>query len=221
MLLNTVIFDMDGLLIDSEPFWQVAGTEALAKFDIALTDEQYHSTTGLRTPEWTEWWLDYFNVDRRFAPETIEWIEETALNNIRDSALGLEGVEDIFDFFKSRNFKIGLASSSPVTLIKAVAHKLNIKDRLDAFASAEGLENGKPHPEVFLNCAEELGSSPVQCLCFEDSFNGLIAAKAARMKCVVIPVSSQRGLDKWILADLQLNSLLEFNEAYLESLQKM
>lgn len=209
---------MDGLLIDSEPCWQQAGSETLLAYDICLTDQQYYATTGLRTPEWIEWWFRQYNIDSRFSTEAIKQIETKALENIRNNALGLFGVEEIFQFFKDRKFRIGLASSSPVAFIQVVAEKLGIADKLDSYSSAESLKHGKPHPEVFLNCATQLGVSPLQCVCFEDSFNGLIAAKAARMKCVVIPAPSQKEDAKWVIADLQLNSLAAFNDEHLKML---
>lgn len=217
-MLNTVIFDMDGLLIDSEPYWHEAGSETLLQYDICLTEEQHYATTGLRTPEWIEWWFRYFRVDSRFAPEAIHKVESTALEKIGDKALPMPGVDYIFNFFKERHFKIGLASSSSVALIRVVAEKLGITDRLDAYASAQPLRYGKPHPEVFLNCASLLGASPLECLCFEDSFNGLIAAKASRMKCVVIPAPSLNQDPKWVIADLQLAMLSDFKEEQLRLL---
>ena len=217
-MLNTVIFDMDGLLIDSEPCWREAGSETLLQYDIRLTDEQHYATTGLRTPEWIEWWFRHFKVDGSFAPDAIGKIESLALEKICDKAMPMPGVEYIFDFFKERNFRIGLASSSSLALIETVADKLGIKDRLDAYSSAQSLRYGKPHPEVFLNCANQLGSSPLECLCFEDSFMGLVAAKASRMKCVVIPTPSLREDPRWIIADLQLAVLVDFTEAQLRLL---
>ena len=220
MQLNTVIFDMDGVLIDSEPYWQEAGTEILLHYNISLTDLQYHSTTGLRTREWIDWWFSHFGIDSQFAKEAESAIVNKAIEKIRDHATELEGVQYIFDFFKKRKFKIGLATSSPRDLIEVVAEKLHIKNNLDGISSAEELLHSKPHPEVYLNCAAELGSSPLQCICFEDSFNGLIAAKAARMRCVAIPAMSQRTDPKWAFADLKLNSLLEFNDSLLKSLDE-
>ncbi|HXO74118.1 MAG TPA: hypothetical protein VN824_02785, partial [Puia sp.] len=73
---------------------------------------------------------------------------------------------------------------------------------------------------VYMDCAEALDVNPLNCLAFEDSFNGLIAAKAARMKCVVIPVSDQAHLPKWGAADLKLSSLLEFGDEQLNALNK-
>lgn len=217
-MLNTVIFDMDGLLIDSEPLWQEVGIEVLKDFGITLTVEQYHSSTGLRTPEWIDYWFNQFQIDIQHAEAAIKRIEHKAILNIEQKGNAFAGTGYILDFFKKRNFKIGLATSSPLRLVEVVIKKLDIKEYFGAFSSAETLPYGKPHPLVYLNCAQQLKSSSMQCLCFEDSFNGLISAKAARMKCVVVPVEDHRNDLKWKAADLQLRSLMDFNEDLLAQL---
>ena len=123
MHLDTVIFDMDGVLIDSEPFWEEAGKETLALFDIELTAEQYISTTGLRTREWIDWWFGHFNIDKRFAKEAEASIVSKAIEKINDHAVIMPGVDYIIQFFRERNFNIGLATSSPVALIDVVTEK--------------------------------------------------------------------------------------------------
>ncbi len=218
MQLNTVIFDMDGLLIDSEPCWQEAGTETLRQFNVTLSPIQYHHTTGLRTPEWLDYWFGYFDIDKDLIPAAVAALHANVFEKIRTMAEPLPGVHQVLNFFKSKNFRIGLATSSPLSLAKIVTDKLNIGDFFDVVSSAGDLPFGKPHPQVYMNCAAELSSNPLECLAFEDSFNGLIAAKAARMKCVAIPVQDQYALPKWGAADLKLTSLLEFGETQLESL---
>ncbi len=206
---------MDGLLIDSEPLWQEAGTELLNQFDLSLTNEQYHSSTGLRTPEWIDYWFTHFGISKSNAKESIAITEEKAINKIKDSGMALPGVDYIMRFFKERGFRIGLASSSPMRLIDMVVDKLNISPFLHATVSAEALAYGKPHPQVFINCAEALAVQPSQCIVFEDSFNGLIAAKAAKMKCVVIPQGASFENKQWGAADLKLKSLNEFDDKNL------
>lgn len=220
MPLNTVIFDMDGLLIDSEPLWEAAGTEALQRYGVALTDNQYHTTTGLRTREWLEWWFSQFNVDHAFLQEAEEFIIAKAIEKIGLHGQPFAGVEYIFSFFRQRGFRIGLATSSPLSLVQVVTEKLKIGEKLDAIASAEKLALGKPHPQVYLDCALLLHAAPHECVCFEDSFNGMIAAKAARMKCVVIPAPGQAHEPKWNAADMQLANLQEFNDEMLERLNE-
>jgi len=210
MVLDTVIFDMDGLLIDSEPYWQEAAVETLQQFDVALTMEQYHFTTGLRTKEWLEYWFNYFQIDMRYANGTGETIISKAIEKIKNKGLAMPGVDYILSFFRERNFKIGLATSSPPALIEVVVDKLGIRDFFQAWSSAETLLYSKPHPQVYLNCADQLNVSPLQCICFEDSFNGMIAAKAARMKCVVVPAPELYAQPQWDAADLKLRSLNEY-----------
>jgi mannitol-1-/sugar-/sorbitol-6-/2-deoxyglucose-6-phosphatase len=220
MQLNTVIFDMDGLLIDSEPFWQEAGMETLEQFDIALTLDQYHHTTGLRTKEWIDYWFGYFHINKNFAREAEEIIHRKAIEKIGAKGEAMPGVDHILAYFKKQDFRIGVATSSPMALVDVVIDKLGIRDYLDAIASAGDLPFGKPHPQVYMNCAVELAVSPLHCICFEDSFNGLIAAKAARMKCVVIPLADQYALPKWGAADLKLHGLPDFNAAHLDTLSQ-
>lgn len=216
MKLDTVIFDMDGLLIDSEPCWEEAGKMTLEHYEVRLSSDDYTSTIGLRTREWIDWWFRHFQVDPAHAPEAERTILENAIRIIGEKGRPMPGVQEVIALFKKHNFKIGLATSSPLALVDVVASKLGITDLLDAVSSAENLVHGKPHPEVYLDCARELNSSPLQCICFEDSVNGMIAAKAARMQCVVIPAPDHRSNPKYQLADLNLNSLEEFNEDVLK-----
>jgi HAD superfamily hydrolase (TIGR01509 family) len=219
MPLNTVIFDMDGLLIDSEPFWQLAGMETLRQFNVTLSPIQYHHTTGLRTPEWLDYWFGVFGVDKSRIPAAAAALHANVFEKIRSDANPMPGVRHALDFFRTRQFRIGLATSSPLTLAKIVTDKLNIGDYFDAVTSAGELPFGKPHPQVYMDCAAALSADPLECLAFEDSFNGLIAAKAARMKCVVIPVADQYVLPKWGAADLKLHSLQDFTPEHLNHLQ--
>jgi HAD superfamily hydrolase (TIGR01509 family) len=218
MHVNTVIFDMDGLLIDSEPSWQAAGMETMRRFDVDLTLDQYHITTGLRTKEWIDHWFSHFGIDKEQAAETEKALVRAAIEKITQQAEPLPGLEYIFSFFSKKKFRIGLATSSPLDLVEPVIKKLGIGPYLEAISSAGTLPYSKPHPQVYMNCAELLGVSPPQCICFEDSFNGLIAAKAARMKCVIIPVADQYELPKWGAADLKLPSLIAFGETQLAAL---
>jgi mannitol-1-/sugar-/sorbitol-6-/2-deoxyglucose-6-phosphatase len=212
MELNAVVFDMDGLLIDSEPLWQEAGIETLQPFGVTLTTHQYQVSTGLRTKEWVAYWFGQFGIDAGKAKASEEIIIRKAIEKINAKGRLMPGAEEILRFFSKRNFRIGLATSSPFALIDAVLEKFQLRSYFDALSSAEDLAHGKPHPEVYIDCMEQLGVGPLQALCFEDSFNGMIAAKAARMKCVVIPESSLYDHAKWGAADLKLGSLMHFSE---------
>lgn len=218
MNFSTVIFDMDGLLIDSEPLWQEAGATLLKEYGVTLSDAQYHSTTGLRTPEWIDYWFGYYQINKQYITTASAFIEKTALEIIQEKGNPMPGVQYIMEFFKERQFRIGLASSSPMQLIQMVIKKLGIGPYLSGVTSAEKLPFGKPHPQVFLDCAALMQVSPGTCICFEDSFNGMIAAKAARMKCVIVPAPQLHHETRWDAADLKLNSLEQFTAASLQNL---
>jgi sugar-phosphatase len=147
-----------------------------------------------------------------------EKIVKRVLQKIEDKANILPGVAHAFEFFTRKNFKIGLATSSPPALIDLVVSMTGIGPFLTATESAEDLPYGKPHPQVYLNCAGKMNSSPLDCICFEDSFNGMIAAKAARMKCVVIPHNAVSKEERWSAADLKLSSLQNFGELHFNML---
>lgn len=218
MKLNAVIFDMDGLLIDSEPLWKEAAEALFFTYDKQLTTEQYVSTTGLRTKEFLAHWFNHFNLPEAEIANAETIIINEVLNLVQQKGKPMPGVQHIFNFFLQRNFKIGLASSSPPELISLVVDLLGIKDHLQAISSAAGMAYGKPHPEVYLNCAGKLNTIPVECICFEDSFNGMIAVKAAKMKCVVVPSLHEHKNPAWEVADLKISTLTNFNGLLLDSI---
>lgn len=219
MHLNTVIFDMDGLLIDSEPLWNEAADEIFQQYNLRITSQQYATTTGMRVKEFVIWWFTLYKIPLEYAPKAEAAICQLVVNKVQTKGKAMGGIEHIFNFFIERKFKIGLASSSGMDLIDVVVNKLGIRNYLQALCSAADLPHGKPHPQVYLNCAESLNSHPLECVCFEDSFNGLIAAKAARMKCVVVPSIHDSKLVKFNAADLKISSLQNFNELLLQTLK--
>ncbi|MFP5041838.1 hexitol phosphatase HxpB [Parasediminibacterium sp. JCM 36343] len=214
MAIESVIFDIDGLLIDSEPLWTEAAAEVFKEYNFSITEKQYLTSTGLRTKEFVDWWFSYFNIDAQEAPIAEQKIINTVLRKIEQSGNTLPGVHYILNLFHDKGLKIGLATSSPQELIDLVLAKTGIAPYISATASARFLPYGKPHPQVYLDCAEKLGTAPTSCLCFEDSFNGMISAKAARMKCVVVPHHAQLKEERWGAADLKLSSLQNFGELH-------
>jgi mannitol-1-/sugar-/sorbitol-6-/2-deoxyglucose-6-phosphatase len=217
-LFDAVIFDMDGLLIDSEPLWERAGAALLQSFGCTLTHSMYVSTTGLRTAEWLEHWFAHFGITHANRQAAEHEIVQAVIALIKREGKPLTGVRYIFEYFAGKGIKMAIATSSPMHLAEEVVAHLGIGHYLHHITSAEHLLFGKPHPEVYLQCAEKLQVAPVHCLCFEDSFNGLIAAKAAKMTCVVVPAASQLHQPRWAAADLKISSLQNFNDLLLQQL---
>lgn len=218
MQLNTVIFDMDGLLIDSEPLWNEAAAAVFSNYGIQLSPAQYATTTGMRTREFVQWWFRHFNISSADTATAEKEIVDMVIELVIQKGKPMPGISHIFNFFIDRNFKIGLASSSPMNLINVVVELLGIRQYMHNISSAAVLEHAKPHPEVYLNAAKSLYAAPAECLCFEDSFYGMIAVKAASMKCVVVPGHADAKNPKWGAADLKISSLQNFNELLLQSL---
>ena len=120
----------------------------------------------------------------------------------------IRGVEEVLTYLQKEQYKIALGTSSNVLLMNTVLDELGIRPYFDAVCSAEHLEYGKPHPEVFLNCSKILGVKPKECLVIEDSVNGVIAAKAAQMKVVAVPEEHNRHNPRFAIADYRIDSLL-------------
>lgn len=218
MEMKAAIFDMDGLLIDSEPLWQEAGRETLAELGCNLTLEQYHTSTGLRTEEWIEHWFHFFGIELQLAPAAVTTIIHKAIQKIDSRGTVFAGAAAAIEQFRLAGYRVGIATSSPMELVEVVLPKLQLPAAPDAVASAGTLPYGKPHPEVYLNCATALKVHPLQCVAFEDSFNGMIAAKAARMKCIVVPAPADFDAPKWQAADLKLPNLSAFKMELLQQL---
>lgn len=209
--IRSAIFDMDGLLIDSEPLWYEAAVEVFDPLGIDLTPELYASSIGLRTKEFVDNWFSRYNIDKSLAPDAVSRINDVVVEKIRIKGEAMPGVLRVLEQIRSNGLKIGLATSSPTRLIDVVVDKLGIREYFSVFSSAENLIHGKPHPQVYIDCALALGVEPVTCVCFEDSFHGMIAAKAARMKCVVVPMPAFRNEPRFQAADLLLHSLEDFD----------
>lgn len=211
--LQAIIFDMDGVLIDSEPLWKIAEVEAFAKVGLNLTYTDCEETVGLRIDQVVELWYEKVKWTNKSVKEVEDDIVEILIREIKEQGKALLGVEEALKKVKETGLKVGLATSSHQRIIDAVVEKLGIGHYFDSMHSAEYEVYGKPHPAVFLTCAEKLGVDPTKCLVIEDSFNGVIAAKAARMKVIAIPERSHQNDPRLVIADKILESLIDLNLA--------
>jgi sugar-phosphatase len=203
-----VIFDMDGLLIDSEPYWKMAEKEVFGKLGLSLTDDLLRNVMGFRLSEVVQHWYHY----QPWKEPNFEQTEKDVLNCvkhlIKQKAEAMPGVYEILDYCKQNNLKIALASSSAMELIEVVIDKLNIREYFDVLWSAQYEDYGKPHPAIFLTVAQKLNISPKDCIVFEDAINGVLAAKSARMYCIAVPEEISFNDPRFSIADIKIQSLL-------------
>jgi sugar-phosphatase len=209
---DAVIFDMDGVLIDSEPLWKIAMEEVFRSIGSQLTRQDFQKTVGLRLDEVIIFWHRHEGW-RNVTPKEVEQqIVLKMVELIRENAAPLQGVLETLAFLQARKIKIGLATSSYEILIQTVLRELKIASFFEVTHSAEHEAYGKPHPAVYLTVADRLAVSPVRCLVIEDSLNGVISGKAAKMKVVCIPEKTHFPEPKLILADYQFETMTDFLE---------
>ncbi len=206
--IDAVIYDMDGVLIDSEPFWKATEINVFKQVGIDFVKVGGEKTVGLRIDEVIDYWYARYPWTNMSTKEVLRAIMNEMIHKVRTSGVSLSGVEASIAFFKEKGMKIGLASSSYHELIDAVLERLEIRDHFQVINSAEDLEHGKPHPDIYIKTAKELDVDPTRCLVIEDSLNGVISAKAAKMQVVAIPDGTHAPDQRMILADQIEASLL-------------
>lgn len=208
--IEAVIFDMDGLIIDSEPLWRKAEIQAFKDIGFQFTEEMCIQTMGMRIDEVVHYWWKKLKWEKPSENNVVDNIQSKMIDLIQKDGALLPGVLDALKLLKEKKIPIALASSSAMILIKAVVESLEIKDYFNVIHSAEKEPAGKPDPAVFLTAARMLEIEPKKCLVLEDSKAGMEAGLNANMKTIVIPEFGTSP--NWVMkANKKLNSMKEFN----------
>lgn len=210
---EAVIFDMDGVLIDSEPVWKIAMEAVFKSVGCMLTKQDFALTAGMRLDEVIAYWYNIAPWPVVSPEEVVKMIIAKMIELLSTHGKPLTGVIDTLKYLKQKGLKIGLATSSYEILIDCVLKTLDIKSYFEITHSAEHEDYGKPHPAVYLSAAAMLKINPAKCLVIEDSLNGIIAGKAARMTVVCIPEKTQIPNPKMVLADAQFEDMLQMLNA--------
>ncbi|MCR5455311.1 MAG: hexitol phosphatase HxpB [Bacteroidales bacterium] len=207
--MTTVIFDMDGVLIDSEPYWREVEKAVFLKEGILITDEMCYDVQGLKAEHVVETWVKQFPHLQHSVTDYVTWIQEGVQQKIRTEGKPMDGVIETLEYFKAKGYKMLVASSSNYLLINTVIDKLGIRQYFDVIHSSQDEKLGKPYPDVFLHAAEHIGSRPEDCLVIEDSGNGVRAGKAAGMTVIAIPAPTNYHNPVFEIADYKLRSMTE------------
>ncbi|MDT8439364.1 MAG: HAD-IA family hydrolase [Wenzhouxiangellaceae bacterium] len=207
---RAAIFDMDGLLIDSEPLWQDAEIAVYEPFGVPVDRELCRATAGRRIDEVLSLWHQRFDWTGPPVAEMAARVLEDVTRRILDHGQPLPGVHATMQRLQAAGLKLAIASSSPPELIAAVVEKLAIGQYLELTHSGIHEPQSKPDPAVFLTTAERLGAAPERCLVFEDAPSGVEAGKRAGMTVIAVPSVFPADHPGIVAADLVLTSLEEF-----------
>jgi len=201
---KAIIFDMDGLLIHTEPFWVQAQIDILRPLGANISAQTCAQTKGLRIDEVVSYYHRQTPWDYPSIKETAILIAQRVSALFQERGSMLKGARHALSIAHGYNVPVALASSSPQFLIQELLSHQKLISQFNLIVSAENDPYGKPHPSIYIRTAHLLKVNPDECIAIEDSFFGLLAAKSARMHCIVVPEVDH---PQWVIADHKLLSL--------------
>lgn len=199
---KAVIFDMDGVLIDSEPAYLEMNLKMFERFGIKMDDENYKTLVGM--PSVPMWKLLKEKYDLKNDVSDFIHYEKKRMLEILDSDIitkPVDGISELIETLENNNIKLSVASSSAKDNVNFVLEKLKIKDKFEFIISGEEVINGKPSPDIFLKVSDHFNVSSAYCFVIEDSANGIKAANSAGMKSLGF---TNNGTNKQDLSDAQI-----------------
>lgn len=217
-MIDTVLFDMDGLLLDTEPLWGVSMLRVAEAHRIPVGADKFKETTGLKIHEVVHYWSLKYPWEGSSIHEVAEDVIDDIIELAKTNGRIMPGALTLLEELQSSGIKTGVATSSPTRMLHALISHFGLEHYFSNLASADEVGFGKPHPAVFLHCASQLQSQVLNCAVLEDSVNGVIAGKAARMQVVAVPDTYHYDDPRFALANLKIHSLEELNLDRLLSL---
>ncbi len=207
---KAMLFDMDGVLVDSEPIHFAGRHATLARYGIEITDEELTNYTGILS----EAFLADISKKRgvNIPLDEASKFAKIDFKNALDSfeVKPIEGIIELLQNLQNKNVSMAIASSSPPELIETFVTRLNIKDYFEAFISGRQVEKSKPAPDIYIEAAKAVGNVPTDCVVLEDSHNGIIAGHSAHCYCIGFR-SPHSGNQDLSLANEIVNSISEIN----------
>jgi HAD superfamily hydrolase (TIGR01509 family) len=215
--MKAVIFDMDGVIINSEPLHFMVDKLILEKMGIDEKEDYLDKFVGFTNPEMWKQIKQEKAIDSSIE-DLINFQVRTKIEFLNSNDFfPISGISDLLLLLQDNGFKMAVASSSPKEFIQAVLKKLNIENYFSVILSAEEVKNGKPKPDIFIKTIEMLNVDRKNCFIIEDSKSGVTAAKSANVKCVGFknPDSGNQDLSN---ADFIVNEIHEINVALINKL---
>lgn len=185
---------------------------------MTLTESDVRQTMGLRIDDAVRHWWELSPWKGKTAVAVEQEVTARVAALMRDTGVAMPGALAAVDLCTRLSLPAAVCSGSYAAVIEAALDRLGVGPQITAWHSAEWEPLGKPHPGAYLSTAAILGVDPSECLAVEDSFNGAIAAKAARMRVVVVPEPEALDSPRWGFCDARLASLTQFDEDLVRSL---
>jgi HAD superfamily hydrolase (TIGR01509 family) len=214
-VIEAVVFDLDGVLLDSEEIWDRAREELARERGGRWHDRAQRDMMGMSSTEWSRYMADVIGL-----PEPPEEINREVVRRLtelyREELPAIAGAREAVERLAAR-WPLGLASSSNRELIDLALELLGVEHLFTATVSSEEVARGKPAPDVYLEAARRLGVDPTTAAAVEDSHNGILSAKAAGMRVIAIPNAHfPPDEDALAAADVVLDSLAELTVEAVE-----
>lgn len=210
--LDAIVFDLDGLLIDSEPLWRKAETEVFSALGVDLCEDDCAQTLGLRVDMVVRHWFEH----QPWPEADLEAIAETIILRVgelvAERGVAMPGAIEAVHCAANHGLRLALASSSDPRLIEAAVSRLGLRELLPIRLSASDDAEGKPHPAVYLRAVEALELPADRCLAIEDSPAGVASALAAGMPVLAVPSPELAEDPTFDRATHRLDDLLGFAE---------
>jgi beta-phosphoglucomutase len=217
-MLKAVLFDMDGVIVDTEPLHSKAYYLMFETVNIKVSDELYASFTGQSTISICRKLCTHFKLSE--TPETLVAFKRKFFKQIfeTDEDLHLiDGVLDLIKDYHNNGLTLVLASSASMTTINNVFERFNLNQYFISKLSGADLKDSKPHPEIFIKAAEASGYQKSECFVIEDSTNGITASKAAGIYCVGFRSPHSKNQD-YTKADLVISDFSEIKYSKISQL---
>lgn len=213
--MKAAIFDMDGLLIDSEPLWREAEIDVFRSVGVPLNDKLCRETIGVRLDEVVRHWYAKYPWTGASLAFVEARILEAVGRLIVTRGKPMPGVTETIGLLSAADYTLAVASSSPLRLVRTVLETFGLIESFSVLHSAETEEKGKPHPAVYHSTMSRLGVEPDDCIAFEDSAMGIRAARSAGAWVIAVPDPADIGNPAFADADVVLSSLTDFSLAHV------